>query len=152
MAIATTCADCEGCTSLMVASESSARDPIFYRWHKHVEELLQDFRDKKLPAYEQTDFPLSDGVEVKDIHTILKKRTTGSKKTLKNILSTFKEESNVAHHKRDDAGMTGDASVLYTRLNHLPFEYKIVLKNPQRSTKKVIVRIWLAYLPDNDEK
>lgn len=136
----------------MVASESSARDPIFYRWHRHVEELLQDFRDRKLAAYDQTNFPLADGVEVKDIFTIMKKKATGSKKNLKNILSTFKEESNVAHHRKDDAGMNGDASVLYTRLNHLPFEYKIVLKNPLKSKKKVIVRIWLAYLPENDEK
>ena len=30
-------------------SEVSARDPIFWRWHGHLEDLVQEFRDKQLP-------------------------------------------------------------------------------------------------------
>ena len=39
-----------------------ARDPIFYRWHTHMEDLMQEFRDKKFPSYRKADFELSDGV------------------------------------------------------------------------------------------
>ena len=29
----------------MVYSEVSARDPIFYRWHAHIEDIIQQFKD-----------------------------------------------------------------------------------------------------------
>ena len=38
------------------------RDPIFYRWHAHIEDLVQEYRDKKLPPYTEHDFTLGDGV------------------------------------------------------------------------------------------
>ena len=142
------CSDCTPCKGLMTASEASGRDPIFYRWHTHVEDLLQNFRDTKLAVYEQSDFLLSDGVEVVNIETVMKKRTTGTERALINILTTHMEVSDVVHHNR----VTGSASISYNRLNHLPFMYKIDINNPQQSTKKVIVRIWLGYLPNNDEK
>ena len=31
----------------MVFSEVSARDPIFYRWHAHIEDIIQQFKDKE---------------------------------------------------------------------------------------------------------
>ena len=34
---------------VMAYSEVSARDPIFYRWHTHIEDLIQEFRDTQLP-------------------------------------------------------------------------------------------------------
>lgn len=34
---------------VMAYSDVSARDPIFYRWHTHIEDLIQEFRDKQLP-------------------------------------------------------------------------------------------------------
>ena len=33
----------------MAFSEVSARDPIFWRWHGHIEETMQAFRDTQLP-------------------------------------------------------------------------------------------------------
>ena len=32
----------------------SARDPIFYRWHAHIEDIVQQYRDTRLPAYKTT--------------------------------------------------------------------------------------------------
>ena len=34
---------------LMSYSEVSARDPIFYRWHAHIEDIVQQFRDRNMP-------------------------------------------------------------------------------------------------------
>merc|ERR1719244_440154 len=48
----------------------AARDPIFYRWHGHLEELMQQFRDKQ-EKYTKQDFQLSDEVEVANVHTRL---------------------------------------------------------------------------------
>ena len=33
----------------MAFTETSARDPIFWRWHSHIEEIIQTFRDTQLP-------------------------------------------------------------------------------------------------------
>ena len=33
----------------MAFSEVSARDPIFWRWHGHIEDTAQAFRDRQLP-------------------------------------------------------------------------------------------------------
>ena len=35
-------------SGVMAFSEVSARDPIFYRWHTHIENIMQEFRDKQL--------------------------------------------------------------------------------------------------------
>ena len=32
---------------IMSYSEVSARDPIFYRWHSHIEDIAQQFRNTK---------------------------------------------------------------------------------------------------------
>ena len=32
---------------VMSFSEASARDPIFYRWHLHIDNIVQQFKDKK---------------------------------------------------------------------------------------------------------
>ena len=34
----------------MAFSEVSARDPIFWRWHWHIEDVIQSFRDTQLPV------------------------------------------------------------------------------------------------------
>ena len=34
-----------GVTSGMAFSEVSARDPVFYQWHAHIESIVQQFRD-----------------------------------------------------------------------------------------------------------
>ena len=39
-----------------------SRDPIFYRWHTHNEDLAQEYRDKRLPPYTKDDFKLGDEI------------------------------------------------------------------------------------------
>ena len=34
---------------IMAFSEVSARDPIFYRWHRHIEDVVQEYRNTQLP-------------------------------------------------------------------------------------------------------
>ena len=33
---------------IMAFSEASARDPIFYRWHSHLDDVVQQYRDLRL--------------------------------------------------------------------------------------------------------
>ena len=41
---------CQGGDSPMVYSQVSARDPIFWRWHKHISDLIREMTNKILPG------------------------------------------------------------------------------------------------------
>ena len=46
--IAKDCSTSPGQYGPMWFSEASARDPVFYRWHGHIDDLAQEFRDRHL--------------------------------------------------------------------------------------------------------
>ena len=119
--------------SLMAFDVMSARDTIFYRWHGHLEELNQQFRDKKLPKYKKEDFQLTQGVKVVNAKTVLENQVLGSQD---NILLTRMEEAHL------DYGH--NTKIHYPRVNHHPFKYVIELENPEKTNKKVIVRLFLG--------
>ena len=127
-----------GIEGVMSYSEASARDPIFYRWHRHLEQLMQRWRDLKLPIYTREDFQLSDGIQVEKIETVTDKHEAHTRNELKNILITHTETANIIHSQT--------SQIRYRRVNHLPFKYVISTKNPNKSKRKVIVRIWLGVL------
>ena len=127
---------------VMGFTEVAARDPVFYRWHGHLEQIMQRFRDEKMPSYSLDDFALADGISVRSIKTIVQKQSINSRKNLKNTLLTHEE---VAHLKHSES-----SEIIYKRINHIPFEYRIVLKNPLSVKKKVIVRIWLGVVSETD--
>ena len=120
-------------TSLIGSTETAGRDPIFYRWHLHLEELNQQFRDTKLPTYKEEDFQLTQGVRVVNAKTVLENPVLGS---LDNILVTYMEDAEL------DYGH--NTQIHYPRVNHHPFKYEIILENPERTNKKVIVRLFLG--------
>ena len=89
----------------------SARDPIFYRWHGHLENLMQQFRDRKFPEYTLQDFGLDDGIRVNSVDTIIDKQASMTNEDLKNILITYTEEAWVNY--------AFDSQIHYYRTNHL---------------------------------
>ena len=117
-------------------TEVAARDPVFYRWHGHLEQIMQTFRDQWLPSYAMDDFALADGISVKSIQTLISKDSISSKINLKNTLITHEEVAHIKHSENSE--------IIYKRINHIPFEYIIKLSNPLSIKKKVIVRIWLG--------
>ena len=127
-----------GIEGVMSYSEASARDPIFYRWHRHLEQFMQRWRDIKQPNYTREDFPLSDGITIEKINTVTDSHEAHTRFDLKNILITHSETANIIHSQT--------SQIRYRRMNHLPFKYVIHTRNPNRSRKKVIVRILLGVL------
>ena len=114
-------------------SAVSARDPVFYRWHRHIEDLLEKYKDTRLGPYTRTDFPLSGGLKVLEVKTIMDKSQVQTENDVVNTLVTYEEETPV-----------GTQKLKYNKIGHRDYKYQIRIQNPQRSTKKVIVRIWLA--------
>ena len=127
--------------SLMAFDVMSARDTIFYRWHGHLEDLNQQFRDTKLPKYNISDFQLTQGVRVVNAKTVLENPVVGS---LDNILLTYMENAEL------DYGH--NTQISYPRVNHHRFKYEIELENPERANKKVIVRLFLGIEQDHIDR
>ena len=133
----------------------SARDPIFYRWHGHLEQLLQNFRDRHLPKYTLADFQLSDRLAIGDVRV---------KSTLDFSFIKPDDMYMVPHGSPDlqDRVRRGLVDILYshtktmnvtydetTSINevhmyHHPFVTKISISNPDKVEKKVILRIWFG--------
>ena len=59
------------------------------------------------------------------------KSQVGTRNHVENILVTYEEDA--------ATGMK-----IYNKINHKDYTYQIKISNPQRTIKKVIVRIWLA--------
>ena len=128
----------KGC-SFLAPSEASARDPLFYRWHLHIEELFEKYKDtnknknRNMDPYTRENFALSDGLEVLEVKTIMDKKHVGTINDIENTLVTYQEEATRVAGKQK-----------YKKINHKDFKYQIKLSNPQEISQKVIVRIWLA--------
>ena len=120
----------KGC-SFLYPQAASARDPIFYRWHLHLDELLEKYKDKN--PYTRENFTLSDGLKVLEIKTILDKKHVGTKNDIENTLVTYQEKAPRGTRKQN-----------YNKINHKDFKYLIKMENRKGVTNKVIVRIWLA--------
>ena len=130
----------EGIVGAMLPSETSARDPIFYSWHLHIEELFEKYKDTVKGPYKKSDFTLSDGLKVLDVKTIMEKSQIPTENDVVNTLVTYEENDD-----GDDENETkGTQELKYNKIGHRDYKYQIRIQNPQRSTKKVIVRIWLA--------
>ena len=50
-------------------SELAARDPVFYQWHGHLEDLVQQYRESKLPQHQESDFHLNENIIVESVKT-----------------------------------------------------------------------------------
>ncbi|XP_069980278.1 hemocyanin F chain isoform X1 [Penaeus vannamei] len=132
-----------GNVGVMSAMEISARDSVFYRWHKFVDDVF--FRYKMTqPPY--TPDQLSVDVEVMEVAV---QEDNG---TLNDLHTFFTENTIVASHGMDfHLDPESDITVLYTSdfLNHTDFTYNITVNNTKSGTMKPKVRIFLA--PKYDE-
>ena len=122
----------KGC-SFLFPHQASARDPIFYRWHLHLEELFDKYKERHNMKYGRKDFDLSDDLKVLEVKTIMDKKHVGTINDVENTLVTYEEKEPRGTEKQK-----------YKRINHKDFKYHIKLENPNKKVKKVIVRIWLA--------
>jgi len=126
---------------IMDSSFTSGREPTFYRWHTHMENIVQQFRNKKFLKYKKRDFHLSGDITVENVRTVLHGDVLQTPNEITNTLITYMEQANIAWHNQY-------SRIIYNRLNHKDFGYKIQLRNPNRLRKKVFIRIWLGILHD----
>uniref|UniRef100_A0A182MIR8 Tyrosinase copper-binding domain-containing protein n=1 Tax=Anopheles culicifacies TaxID=139723 RepID=A0A182MIR8_9DIPT len=115
---------------------TTMRDPLFYRWHKFVDNLFVRHK-MRLPPY--TAAELNNGsVMLESLETQLE-RSGGAV----NNLVTFLERSQVDIGAGLDFAPTGSAFVSFTHLQHAPFVYRLRINSTARENRQDTVRIFL---------
>nr|CCA94916.1 hemocyanin subunit b [Euphrynichus bacillifer] len=123
---------------VMSDTATSLRDPIFYRWHRFIDDMFQEFK-KSLHSYTKDELEFH-GVEVKSVS--VKASTT-------NTITTVMKENSLRTSHAFYFGRTGDMGVKYKHLDHEPFKYKIEVIDQGTKTRHATVRIFLG--PKYDE-
>nr|SMH67864.1 PPO3 [Scolopendra dehaani] len=112
---------------------TTVRDPIFFRWHKFIDDIFQEHK-LQLPSYNE------EGLMFKDI--IVKSVDTEGKQN--NQLQTFWEESTL-DMKYGLAFECGSPIVVrYRHLQHEQFNWSIIVENISNEKKQGMVRIFMA--------
>uniref|UniRef100_A0A182IMY0 Tyrosinase copper-binding domain-containing protein n=1 Tax=Anopheles atroparvus TaxID=41427 RepID=A0A182IMY0_ANOAO len=122
---------------------TAMRDPTFYRFHAHVDDVF-DQHKQKLPAYgvPELAFP---GVTIEAASVQI---TSGQ--AARNRLLTFWQRTQVDLGTGLDFGPQGNVVATFTHIQHAPFSYLLRVHNAGGEHRKGTVRIFLAPIYDAD--
>lgn len=119
---------------VMSDTATAMRDPVFYRWHKYIDDVFQEYKLTQ-PPYTSEELCLS-SVEVVSVAV----ESQGQKNQLITGWSTFDFEASRGLDFQADKPVV----VRLTHLNHHPFVYSIKVVNSDSLPKEVTVRIFMA--------
>lgn len=134
----------------MHGDQSAPRDPVFYRWHKFIDNLFEELR-VTLEPHELKDlhFP---GIEVEQLNVKLEpedyhKKRVDKPLNPKNHFYTYKEKKkyNVYNTNNDQEAI----KVKNARMDHIPYSYNMKVKNTNRGDAMICFRVFLV--PETDE-
>uniref|UniRef100_A0A1E1WVS7 Putative hemocyanin subunit n=1 Tax=Tityus obscurus TaxID=1221240 RepID=A0A1E1WVS7_TITOB len=123
---------------VMSDTSTSLRDPIFYRWHRFIDNIFQDYK-ATLPVYTKDQLHFA-GVEVTDIHINAR---------IPNVIDTFMLRDELEMSYGFIFGSDGSYKARYQHLDHEHFSYTINVQSTLPAKKEATVRIFLA--PKYDE-
>lgn len=118
---------------------TSLRDPIFFRWHKYIDDIFEEYKHTR-PAYTQQELSWND-VQVSGVSV------DGAKL---NKIITYLEEEIVPVGTGFSFSGNVPSKIKIRHLNHEDFTYNIQVVNNAGGPKKAVVRIFLA--PRYDER
>nr|CCC55878.1 myriapod hemocyanin subunit typ 1a [Hanseniella audax] len=127
---------------VMYDVSTSARDPLFYSWHKFINSLFIEHKDM-LPEYTHDDLEFKDVV----VNTVAVK---GKEETQENILTTFYKYRSFALPTGFTFNHEKHVEIEHRHLDHEEFEYKLDITNNAATDKHAIIRLYLAPLHHND--
>lgn len=115
---------------------TSARDPLFYQWHKCIDNLFQRFKNTLTPyTPEEVNW-----AEVK----IDKVGVIGETSNKENTLNTFWNENEFKIGKHHSFTGESTAEVTVKHLDHEPFKYTFEIVNNAGDSKEAMVRVYLV--------
>nr|ABR12412.1 prophenoloxidase [Procambarus clarkii] len=119
---------------------TAMRDPVFYRWHKFVDDVFQEYKLTQ-PPYTMEDLTLP-GVVLDKVGVVRD-----------NQLNTLTTGWNVREFEASrglDLNSTNPVMLRITHLDHAPFDYHLQITNNTGKSKSVTVRIFMA--PKHNER
>ncbi|GFW92046.1 hemocyanin A chain [Trichonephila clavipes] len=123
---------------VMTDTATSLRDPIFYRFHRFIDNVFQEYK-KTLPVYSKDNLTFPD-IEITESKVNAK---------IKNVIHTFIREDELELTHCMHFGSPGSVKARYHHLDHESFSYIITANNNGNAEKTGTVRIFLA--PKYDE-
>lgn len=114
---------------------TSARDPLFYRWHKYINSFFVEHKETLKP-YTKDELNWSD-VEVKGI-------SVQGQSSKPNWLKTYWQYTLVKINQGFEFTQESPAYVKLKHLQHEDFDYIIDIKNKASAPRYGVVRIFLA--------
>ncbi|GFY61043.1 hemocyanin A chain [Trichonephila inaurata madagascariensis] len=123
---------------VMTDTATSLRDPIFYRFHRFIDNVFQEYK-KTLPVYSRDNLTFPD-IEITESKVNAK---------ITNVIHTFIREDELELTHCMNFGSPGSVKARYHHLDHESFSYIINANNNGSEEKKGTVRIFLA--PKYDE-
>nr|CAC44752.1 hemocyanin subunit 4 [Cupiennius salei] len=123
---------------VMSDTSTSLRDPIFYRWHRFVDNIFQQYKATLKPyTKEELSF---EGIKVASIQVNAKQA---------NVVTTFMKDDTLDLSHGIHFGDGQSVKVQYHHLDHEPFSFIINVENNSGSAKHATIRVFLG--PKYDE-
>jgi hypothetical protein len=129
--------------SVMGSVATAMRDPVFYRWHSFINDILLRYK-MTLPEYESDELEYPK-IQVNSVSMIV--RHDNAKP---NLLLTYWTRSKVDLGAGMDFGEEGNFYAMFKHLQHAPFSYRIRVNNSSPTVMRGTCRIFLA--PKLNEK
>nr|CCC55880.1 putative polyxenus lagurus prophenoloxidase [Polyxenus lagurus] len=125
-----------GDRGVMAFTGTAMRDPIFYRWHKEIDDVFNEYKLTQTP-YTNEEL-IWNQVKVTGVSV------AGEISTSPNLLRTFWQEKRVPLSRGVDFGRPNPVYVLTRHLQHEPFLYNIAVHNSTDKEVTATVRLFMA--------
>lgn len=125
---------------VMSDTATAMRDPVFYRWHKYIDDVFQEYKQTQ-PPYTADELSLL-SVEVLSVEV--------ESQNQKNQLTTGWNTRDFEANRGLDFNSDMPVMVRLTHLDHQPFNYSIKVRNNDNLPREVTVRIFMA--PKQNER
>nr|CAC44749.1 hemocyanin subunit 1 [Cupiennius salei] len=123
---------------VMSDTSTSLRDPIFYRWHRFVDNIFQQYK-ATLHPYTKEELSFA-GVKIVNAYVKAKKT---------NVVTTFMKDDHLDLSHGIEFGTEHKVLVKYHHLDHEPFSLIINVDNTTSEIKHATIRVFLG--PKYDE-
>ena len=136
----------------MIATETAARDPVFYRWHKFIDTIFEKYRrSSNILSYTKEDLKVR-GIEV-DAVSIICEHDPGlgpcQDELVDQLFTRMTEKEHTIYKDRKEEVLRT------TSLQHLPFTYHFKVCNTREEDATLVFRVFLApirYSEDLDQR
>ena len=130
--------------------QSAPRDPVFYRWHKFIDNLFEEHRKNLEPhTVKELEFP---GVEIEHLNVKLEPEDYHKKKVdkpldPKNNFYTYRETKKYQVYNTNND--QEPIKVKNASMDHIPYSFNMKVKNKNRGDAMICFRVFLV--PQTDE-